>query len=562
MIGLLALSTSFIAFNGVSAVDDVVELYGVKSMVLRKGYSFNNSFANINKDHFIECDESDEALINNSSYTGNHYPIVNVGLLLSETLWPDDGMTNKDVSYNSFYPQVGLGVVVCDNNFLKHQFGDNYQVVAGSIYGLDESAKIIVTDYFADAFIYYHPDYMSTETSDPYQKVVNVKLEGRYTIGAVIKTDYREKYGVFLAGVAKAAKEPQNASEIFKSIAESPDFHKYCDDADSRLNFAYSLNPNFQEDYKDEVNHAYLGNSFWSEEEFPSNSKDLSLLHEQTTWIVQDKKLEGDNVIMNSVIYNKLFGKNCINKDSPEFEEKTIYIHNFGYDQSTDKRAKYVVKAVITDIADLGKDRIVFQASIEKRKEIARFNEVAYGYVFDDVHQAYSVFETMKPYFFYNTMKSFDAVFNTINIITIFSEVFRVLMFVLLGVLTLIIILHNLKTIKKEQYRLGVYKSLGYTNPYLTIAILMSNLIMIGAIFIFSIGFTYGMSFLVNYLLQAGFYHYTNNTIYFYITLLMFRFDYSVYFNLIALGLTIVSSFIPLLAIRRIKPNKIIKNAE
>ena len=122
--------------------------------------------------------------------------------------------------------------------------------------------------------------------------------------------------------------------------------------------------------------------------------------------------------------------------------------------------------------------------------------------------------------------------------------------------------MHNLRTIKKEQYRFGVYKSLGYSSLYLTIVILVTNVLMLLAIFALSSVFSYGTSFLANYLLQAGFAKYHSNRIFFKITLLSFNFKYTALYNLLTLGIMFVSSFVPLLVIRKIKPSKIIRNAE
>ena len=560
MIGLLSLSTFFKAFDGASAIEDVVEIYDAKTMVLRKGYSFTNSISNVNKSYLIECGEDDETQIKSSGYSGHYYPIVNSGLLI-ENYYPDAELSLNEVKYDSVYPVAGLGTVVCDNDYLKYLFGENYTLAAGSIYGLEESYKIIVPDYFADAYLFYNPKATSSDPNDPYQNIVNVKLKSRYTIGAIIKTDYKEKYKVFLDAIEKAQKEPQNAYEITKAIAESDSFQRFSDDINSRLNFGYSLNPNYREAYLKSIDHCYFNNSFYSYRENASPNEMTEINLDTVCWGSAIDSLEGDDVLFNLRFYNAAFGTAYATTSPDEFEERDVYIYNYGIEQNTSGKARYVFKIHIKGLIN-DKSDVLFQCSKEKQMELGVCHIYTYGYAFDNVHESYTIFNSLRPYFFFTTLLSFEAVFNTINIITIFSRVFEVLMFVLLGVLMLIIVMHSLKTIKKEQFRFGVYKSLGYSNEYLTLSILVSNLFMIATIFVFSTLFTLGMSFLVNRLLQAGFHYYTGNTIYFYITLLSFRFDFNMYFNLAALGLTLLSSFIPLLKIRKIKPNKIIKNAE
>ena len=194
--------------------------------------------------------------------------------------------------------------------------------------------------------------------------------------------------------------------------------------------------------------------------------------------------------------------------------------------------------------------------------EIRRWNLFQYGWTYSDPADCYEIYTKLSPYYFYNSIDCFKAVYNTIDAVTVFAQVFNSLLYILLGVLAGVIVLHTVRVIKKEQYRLGVYKSLGYSNLYLTVVIIVTNLVMMLAIFALSTAFSYGASILANYFLQYGFYKYSSNRIYFQITLLIFHFKYSVVFNAITLGLMLVSSFVPLLVIRKIKPSKIIRNAE
>ena len=559
MIALLTLSTSFIAFKGDAAVGDATTVRDTKCLVMKAGYSLNNSTENITKDYLIETDESDLVPVKEAKYGGNHYPILNVSLTVTGTINPDQALSLKDVSYGSVYGQCGLGVIICDSNYISRVFGDNYEVLAGSMYGLDKSMSLITTDYFADCLLEYNKNLESDDPNDPYAGLLGKRLNSRFEIGAVIKTNYKEKYKDFINAHEYVKKHPEYQGEFESAIKASKLYQLFEDDLNSYLNYCYTINPNYQEEYKKYVRHAFFGYSFVALTEVATPSEMQAVA--ATNWASLKDDYVGDDIAMSAELYNAIFGTEVKDKTSPDFSEKTIYLHNFSYGQDTSDPAKYVVKVIVKDICKPIYGESIWVSST-KLAELLQFTEIVYGYAFDNVKESYKVFKALHPYFFYSSLYTFDAVFNAINVITIFERIFLSIFVVLLAVLTLILLIHSLKTMKREKYRFGVYKSLGYSTAYLNISVLVANLIMMGIIFVFSVGLSIGLSFLVNYLLQGGFYHYTQNSLYYMIRLLTFRFDFAAYFNLITLGIVLVSTLIPLLKIRKIKPNNIIKDAD
>ena len=558
MISLLTLATSFIAFKGDVAVGDATTVRDMKCLVMKSGYAIDGSPENIKKDFFIEVDDSDLKPVKDVKYEGNVYPIINVGLPTNNTKFPDAEM-KADISYAGFYTPCALGVVVCDENYISRTFGKDYEILAGSLYGLDKSVSLIATDYFADSLLESQPSLRSDNEYDPYYKLIGVNINNRFEIGAIVKTNYKEKYKEFYKAHEYVKKNPEFLPEFESAITASPLYQILEDDLNSYLNYCYSLNPNFQEDYKKYVDQAFIGYTFISTNEFASTNE-MSLLN-MYQWGYRSEDLSGDAISVTADFYNSLFGTEIVDEHSEEFQEKTIYFHNFSIGQDTSDPAKYVVKMVIKYIhAPRFGETFIF--SQEKFEEVLQFNEIAYGYVFDNVNESYKIYNALKPYLFYTSLYTFDAVFNAINVISIFEKIFLSIFFVLLAILTLIVVVHSFKMMKKERYRFGVYKSLGYSTAYLNVAVIIANLFMVIIIFGFSIGLSFGLSFMTNTILQNGFYHYTKNGLYHMIRLLTFRFDYACYFNLITFVIVLVSTLIPLLKIRKIKPNNIIKDAD
>ena len=560
VIGLLSLASCFVHFRGESAIRDVSKTYNINNLILRKTYSKTKDYLKLEEKRYIEVTNEDEEMFRSYGFNGDLYPLYNMDLFYiggsHGGTYSGRYLTFDGVEYENFYPMSGYGAVNCDKAYLENIFGKDYQVLAGSIYETSQTWKVIVPDYVADSILFYNPDLKSADENDPYQKLLSQdRINYRYCIGAVIKTDYKEKYSSFLEVLGRMIREPQNASEIRKAILQSDLFVDYMNDVQSYLNYCYSIIPDFYPEYKKHVSHGYLGNSTYF---FNDDNVELELNREY--YVYRSSALHNDEAFINIDNYNAWFGTNITTEDDPSFQDFYITIRNYGLDDTYKENPKHEIKLHVIGLRKMSSGN--FYVAYENAMKIKDWNLYQYGWTYTNVQECYNIYEKLTPHYFFNPIECFAAVYKTINIVSIFAEVFSVLMFVLLGILAVVIIMHNLRTIKKEQYRFGVYKSLGYSSLYLTIVILVTNVLMLLAIFALSSVFSYGTSFLANYLLQAGFAKYHSNRIFFKITLLSFNFKYTALYNLLTLGIMFVSSFVPLLVIRKIKPSKIIRNAE
>ena len=558
MVSLLTLATSFISFKGASAISDAREVRDIRCLTMKKGYSIDGTPEKLKKEFFVEVDESDLKPVKDIKYQGHYYPIYNIGIPFTLNLYTEVVISCEQV-YEKFYCDAAQGVINCDVDYLKHVFGENLELAAGSIYGLEDSEKLIFTDYLADAFLAARPDFASDDPNDPYLNIIDVNLMNRFTIGAIVRTNYKEKFKDIYEAYLYTQKHSEYLGEFQTAVTSSEMFQVFEDDINSYLCFAYSVNPNFIDDYKKTVWHAFVGNTFYALTD-DANQKELTRL-DLHNWVSASVYVEGDEVLMDVKKYNAFFGTNVVDKNSPDFSEKTIYFYNFGVEQDTSEQARHIVKLEVKDVYEnfYGES---FLVSREKAEEIMDFTLFKYGYVFDKVTESYDVHNALHPYLFYSPQHSFEAVFNAINVINIFSRTFLSIFVVLLAILALIVVSHSLRMMKREKYRFGVYKSLGYSNKYLNASVFVANIFTVILIFVASMLVSFALSFLVNYLLQAGFYFYTRNNLYHLIRLLLFRFDYALYFNLITFAMFLVTTLIPLLKIRKVKPNNIIKESE
>ena len=556
MISLIALATTIINFSGEAAIDDVTEMYDTRAVVMDKGYSLVNKVTDIKQDFLIETSEADLTPLKEMGYSGNAYPICNIGLAFNGGVFTDHAPARYK-EYGQFYAQAGVGVVSCKKDYLELIFGKDFELAAGSLYDLENSTELIFTDYMVDSYLFYCPWQASDDPNDPYAKILHSEQMNRFTIGAVVKTNYKERFKELFGFMERYQKGLMSLNEATHFIATSSLYQKFEDEVNSRLNLAYSLNQNFLHDYRASVGHAFLGNSFVYLNKDDSLDKYISAAN---AYLLVNEDEEDENIYASSSLYNTLFGTKIKDSTSEDFKEKTIYINNYGFDQDTSDKPKHSLEINITDAYETKELTIVAPRKLVE--EVAEFNLFEYGYVFDNPKEAYYLHKTMVPQFYYTPLNAIGSVFNTINVINIFNGIFQGIFVLLIAVEVLIVVMHSLKTMKKEQYRMGVYKSLGYSNIYLTLSMLLANVIMMAIITVFAVGVSLGISSLANYLIQNGFYFYTKYLIYYDLTIVSFRVDLVLIQCAITFGLLLLATFIPFIKIKRTKVNNIIKEAE
>ena len=204
------------------------------------------------------------------------------------------GKVPKDGNFGGIYATTGLGVIDSDIDYLKYVFGSDFELAAGSLDGLYTSTKIIITDYFADSILYIDKitkkQLQSKDSNDPYQKLFNRVFNGRYEIGAIIKTNYKAQYSYLLDSLKKTSTDPNNASAISNEVKSSQIIKTFFDDIYGRLGYGYTLNPNFYEDYISFKGFAMTNNSYVLDE----NLEEVDKLNDGGTLSANDTLNPGE----------------------------------------------------------------------------------------------------------------------------------------------------------------------------------------------------------------------------------------------------------------------------
>lgn len=565
IIGILALSQSFAQFDNNGAVADIARTYESKAFIVNKAYSYYDDTADLNKDYAIEVSEEDVEKYYDSGYRGNVYKIYNTPVVTSDKNFNNEvGRVSgiNSIYNNGIYSTTALGTVVCDYDYLKYLYGD-IEVVAGSLYDLENNSKLIVTDYVADSLLAMDlssgkNQYISFDPNDPYQKIVNTKLWNRYTIGAVIDTGYKVRYKSLFDAIDRLKKEIQNAREIAREIYTSKIYIQYLDELNSSLNFTYSVNENFKEAYIKET----TGLAVWVRNCILAyNGGKSQKNYNCDAYIYAQDGLTENTMLMNYVIYNELFNKNVTLEDTSGFEVQEITLYNYSVDQEINEIPKTVVTLKIVGVT-ADQNNMLGSVSLETQQALAEDMIVPYSLVFDNAEDSFIINDTAKNNFYYTTLRCFAPIFQVCNIIEIFSSIFGFIVIALLFIVFLMIVSHNLRTIKKNQYRIGVFKGLGCPGRVFSWACLYNTAILVLSTFATSIVFVAISGKLLNNVLANNFHKFVGSKVMLDFTFVKFSFSNMLLYMLLVLIVGAVSIFAPILKLRKLKPNLIINKAE
>ena len=351
VIVLLVLSMCFASLDTRPAIKTVATKYNMKTMSLVKGYSYTKDPNDVNSSHFVFLNDEDFQMFKDIKYKN----IYSVDMFIPNSKNNDMtiGRITKDNSFGGFYALTGLGVIDSDISYLKFVFGDDFKLAAGSLEGLESSTKIIVTDYFADSILYIDKttkkNLQSKDPNDPYQKLFNRVFNGRYEIGAIIKTNYKTQYSYILDSLKKSSSDPNNAGAIANEVNSSQVLKSFFDDVFSRLAYGYTLNPNFYNDYISFRDFGMLNNCSLLDE----NLEEITKLSDGAD-LRSDNNLNPGEIKMNKASYESYF-KITLDETQSNFEEKTVYIKRLGFEETVNDEGTIVDELKVVGISSTSK---------------------------------------------------------------------------------------------------------------------------------------------------------------------------------------------------------------
>lgn len=527
MIVLLTVVTSFLAIIEVLGFIDLNK-EAVRINMEKKfdqTYMYYNSTGS-NQFEAVDRDLIEPIVEKHNGKIGYVYPIS----LCFNNMYNSFTLSGKSLQYNSINGGMiteSNGVYITDYETMKYKVnnGNELTILSGEI--KENSTGVIITDYLADCIISYDENYKS------YDDIVNGGfLYNRLDVDAVIKSDAYDLYSEEL----KLYSLKEEAGVALDLIYD----YSVC----------YSLNPNFISDYKSYIyknKHSYAmaanvalmsGNNFYSQA--------------KCTGYFQDD-LKEDEVLISYAFYNELFGTYLNENNDSSFTPVPIKIQLFDLDNNCFFDKEFTVTGLykqrhLTD---------TFRLSDKYYMEIADVNLVPWAMEIFTQGNLYDLWDELMDNNCSEMHREPRLIFRTIQLLSVFYEVFAYISMVVILAIFLIIILNASTIIRQNVYEIGVMKALGAkTSELVVIFTLQMVITCLGVCLLLYSCSNIFMNF-ANKLLCSGISAYVVTDVLY--NVIVFSPKFFV-INIVSISVfTIFSIMVPILAIRKIKPLKIIK---
>ena len=385
-----------------------------------------------------------------------YYPYINYSSSLKKEFHGSitiDGVLpgSKEYLYeSSLYVVKVIGTAIVDKEYLSNTFNDGkeIEVLAGDIDDAEHKTGVIFTDYLVDGYNdYYKTSLEYNDFIGQFSPKHETYRKSFYCI-AVIKTDYKEKYKDLYDEYIRIKNNGYLYNEVL-NFTQKKDYEDYVNQiVNGEIGVAYTLNQNFLNDVEENdeyCNILLLCNLFLSLDETTIIEQ---LRYDNFLYVLPSNDLNDNEIIINKEFANKLIfafnSSDIIGKET---------ISNYYLNQKED--------SIKLKIVGIGDNTLVNTATKNKinslhRKEIARIiplkniNKVAISKIIkNDVI----------------TMDSNSSAYGFVNqVITLYHDIFLLVKFILLSMITIYHVVYSLKSIKDKHYQIGVFKSLGMNN--------------------------------------------------------------------------------------------------
>ena len=527
MIVLLTVVTSFLSIIEVLGFLDLNE----ELIRISEEEEIDQSYYYYNSKNVAEIEVVDTDLINGivDKYNGKVNYIYPISLSFN-SIYESFILSGKTLRYNSISSGKIIesnGVYITDYQTMidKVNSGNEVKLIAGEI--KENSTGVIITDYLADCILFYDDEL------EDYDDIVNAGfLYHRLDVDAIISSDVYSKYEEELK-----LYRLENGSA--PEIAIAYDY-----------SLCYSLNPNFIEEYKTYVYENGYSYAFANNVTLKSGRNTYSQ-QRCTGYFVDD--LKDDEILISYPFYNEIFGTELSKDNDSSFTPVKLKLQLFDLNQECffDKEFTIVGLYEQYHYSD------TFRLNKSYYRELADINLNPWIIEIFNQGQVYDLIQELLD----NNCTSMHIdpryIVRTIELLSVFYEVFMYISAVVIVAIFLIIILNASTIIRQNVYEIGVMKALGAkTNELVTIFTLQMLITCLGVCFLLYSCSNLFMSF-ANRLLCSGISAYITFDKFYNVIVFSPKFFI---INIISITVfTVLSIMVPILAIRKIKPLKIIK---
>lgn len=523
-------------------------------MILQKGYCSSELENNLRSDKQARVSDEDIAAFENAA-GNNVYKLYNISVPAREYIFDMGNMPKVDRLYKYFYSAAALGVMSVDEQYLKDVFGE-YEVIAGALdlqpYG------IIITDYVADSIAFAHG---TLGMNDPYESFVGKdKWDMRCYINAVISTGYRERYGKLMDLFAEAVKDGDVTDAEIEIISSSELYVDFIQEAQSKLNIAYTLNDDIAQAMRD----APMNSRPFAKIQRAEMFDDLGnrRLERFGGYVMSgdllDLGLKDNEVRMSLWLYNAMFGTYLTQDDLDKFEQKSFTVRD--YDACDLDRANplYEKTFVVTGLFDGGEAMF---ASAQTVYELSLYDTYVYALAVKGKESVADVLDVAQERGFLPGAMEFNDLYNIIRIMRVYCDLFLALGIALLAVGLTLLVAFGIRNVRGNSYHIGVMRALGAGGRDVMTVFLIQQALITIAICLVSVALQAGFVYLFDKVLVTGLADILNNNLLRGITLIAFDPVVLVISLAAIIGIAAFSVLLPIWVMGRVKPVDILTPA-
>lgn len=477
-----------------------------------------------------------------AGYKGEIYPLYNFGLSLSTNMIQIDSYSRITSMLNYASATEAFGTLCCTEEYLKTIFPtkevngeEELIVLAGNLADCDQ--YLVITDYFADLI-------MARKTNN-YTDYNNL-VQNHPNVGAIIYTGYKEKYADVLKNAENAKANKVSSSDFLIQYSKDEQTIEFFKEVQNKLAICFTFSSDLCVDLFTNYHPTtlHMSNMYFDVNGTPTK---LNSGFSVTT----KKDYVGTDITMSYNAFNELFGTFYTQLNIDTFEPVDIVIRKYEQNDPT-KDVIYEKKVTVTN---LGNSNVISQELFD---EFIKVKYHCYGLYFDDIEQYDTVVKVSDNQGL--LVSSVDTA--VIPVINTILEIFKGLCYLIIVLLFIVsfshIVLYGINSIRKNIYEIGVLKALG-TKSIDIAKIFIVQIAVIGfAISIVSILGIYLSSILSDLLLISAFEEFLTITIYglniIPVNIPVVSLDLTLVFII-----SIISSIIPLIYLKTIKPLNILK---
>ena len=416
---------------------------------------------------------------------------------------------------------------------------DNLSIYRGSVE--QNTGGIYITDFVADSFIFYGK-------AENYDEILGQQFEGSNDywpdgyVNGIINTSYKEKYEGAIDQINSMTKESPLTEEIISFL--------------DYVNQALAISYYFGDNYKDiSSTNIYEGNYVYTRNFFVNGVDASSTISYISCGSYFDCVLGDNEVFMDVEAYNKIFGTEYTYGNCDTFVPHAISF------LSSDFNNEVVYSKQMT-VAGIGKC---------KGGNMLLADNVFYEYK-EKMFHCYGVYadgEDVSGFINYtmdngysNISLKMSAIQTMSQAVETFNKFFEFIAMILVCACVFIITSFGVKNIKSKMYEVGVMKALGCKlSSFFVIFGLHTLLIAFTTIVVFVVGYV-AFANVSNHILLESLKAITPTKIMLDLQFIKFDWQLALINSAVVVFISIVSTIIPIILLRRIKPVTIIKAKE